>query len=456
MILLGVFLVNLYKNDDRSKIEQQVGLQLNHNEPQNEKKDILIETNEKHQDKLGKEVNTRTNSNSEEKIKGRQKKIKNDKSEYTYKTAKFNAVGNEIQSFEQFKKKYFNSLNKDVYLKYYSKLLLNSMGYYCDMEVNMVTQSFNQKYKKEQISDIDVLGCKIENDLSIELIPVECKSGEGGALDELLKLKGIMDYLGSHRGYLIKTKIANNAREMGENINISTLDITEMRNLLNNLGLLDIKNEKWIETQINNYLHEKYLFEKAAGISKAVEYLKNDYWHQKNFRNIHNIIFLASNITDSNFYLKKEGKYTLMQLSKYLSISIIRLASFVIHKNYANPLDKIREYIFGGARERREREILFDKVNQVLALPQEFEPKYIQEFSEVCLRFIYTPGYGKDVPKCFEYCIKAFILENAGYDKEKLINTYNNITLKLMKDVFVFLCKQARIGISNFSDILNL
>ena len=365
-----------------------------------------------------------------------------------------------IQTFEQFRNKRMNSLNKDLRLKYYTKLLLSSMGYYCDLEVNILTQSFNEKYKKEHISDIDVLGCRIDNDLSITLVPVECKSGEDGSIEELLKLKGVMDYLGSHKGYLIKNKIATNAREIGEKVNISTLDNFEIRQLLKNLNLLDTTNDEWVEIQLENYIREKYICENSQKFTRIMDYIKNDYWHQKNFRNIHNMIFLVSSVKNVNDYKTKEGEYALLQISKYMSLSVIQLASYAIHKNYGNPVDKIKEYIFGGAKERREREVLFDKINQVLATEareqENFEPEFVTDLIEICLRFMAAPNFAKQVPICIDNCMNAFVIESIGYNRDKLTNKYKDITLKLAKDVIIFICKQANIKPDIFEDILNL
>lgn len=366
----------------------------------------------------------------------------------------------ESMTFEEFRNINSKSLNKDLQLKYYSKLLLNSMGYYCDLEINLVEESFNNRYKKEQISDIDVLGCRFDNDLSVSMIPVECKSGERGALEELLKLKGVMDYLNTQRGYLIKNKIAVNAREMGSKIGISTLDLNEIKNLICNIGLMDKKNDTWINAQLENYMMEKYIREKSLLISKAMSYVKNIYWQEDNYRNFHNIIYLASECKKQRNCSTKEVKYVILQLSKYLSISILRMASYILHKNYSNVYDKAKEYLFGGAKEKREKEKLFDTINEILMVDgkqtENFEPIYIEEIIEITLRFIKSTNYSKKVPMCIEYIINTFVVNNIGYTKEKIYSKYNDITIKLSKDIIVFICKQANIDKVEFEEILNL
>jgi hypothetical protein len=365
-----------------------------------------------------------------------------------------------IETFEQYKSKHYHSLNKDLPLKYLTKLLFNSMGYYCELEINIFTESFNQKYKKEQISDIDVLGVRIESDLNIDCIPVECKSGKDGALDELLKLKGIIEYFNSHKGYLIKSKIANNAREMGEKINISTIDQEEIRKLLSNIGLLNISDQKWISIQLDNYLREKYICERAINFTRALEYLKNEYWTYENYRNIHNIIFLFSNQKDSLIYSTDEGRYTLIKLAINFSISLLRLSSYIIHKNFNNPINKVKEYIFGGAREKRDREVLFDKINQTLSVNgnkmQKFEPDYIDDITELCISLISSPNNAKRIPICFEYYLNAYILKNVGFCKDEISKEFTNITLKLAKDIIVFICKQSKTERKNFEDLFNI
>jgi len=98
------------------------------------------------------------------------------------------------------------STDEDLPLKLRTSQLFRQLGFLPEIAAQITARSYQEKYAREQLSDYDVLGIKFEPDLQIRRIAAECKSGDRKALEELLKLKGIVAAFGIERGYFIKRK----------------------------------------------------------------------------------------------------------------------------------------------------------------------------------------------------------------------------------------------------------
>ena len=93
----------------------------------------------------------------------------------------------------------------DVGMKLRLSRLLWKMGYFVRREVPVSTYSPGEySAKRVEITDIDVLGSRWDEDLALDRIVCECKSGtRPKPLDRCFWLRGVMHYFGARKGYLI-------------------------------------------------------------------------------------------------------------------------------------------------------------------------------------------------------------------------------------------------------------
>ena len=370
------------------------------------------------------------------------------------------SCNSESQVYDNYVQKIRANLNKDLHLKLLTRRLLESAGFFTALETNIYKPSYLKSFKHEQVSDIDVLGIRFDIDLRNTMVVVECKSGEDHSLDELLKLKGMMDYLNANYGYLVKTTISNNARELGSGLKISTFSHPEIAQLILSQENFNGGLPKWLETETDNYIHEKALLECASGLfPQTVKYLSRDLWNNPDHTNIHNICVLLSKYQGTDVLHRREVRYLFLQLVINISIFILKHCAYALAKSLSNATECLLELSFGGPKEKREREILFDKVNQLLAAegkqPSNFIPDYTNSIIDLSLMFLKTPSAAKDVPRCLDYYCKASIVSYKGLDINDINIHFSNITLKLTKDILIMATKLGGQNTSVFNDLLN-
>ena len=186
-----------------------------------------------------------------------------------------------------------NYNNKDHSLKLLCKILFSELGYVTHYEIKLRTKSYIQALKIHDISDIDVYGCNFLPDMTFQSLGSECKSGETKALDELYKFTGVLDYYHINKGYFIKTKIHQNARQVAEKMNVSCYTEAELRKLL--LGMNDDIEKQFKIEQARYTKMQNAIKAQEKNYGKLVDYLTFDYWNKEKWRNIHNIIHLLNN-----------------------------------------------------------------------------------------------------------------------------------------------------------------
>lgn len=351
------------------------------------------------------------------------------------------------------------NLNKDLNLKLLSRRFLESAGYYTMLEANIYKPSYVSAFKHEQVTDIDVLGIRFDVDLTNNVIAVECKSGEENSLDELLKLKGIVDYIDASRGYLMKTRISNNARELGYKLKISTYDQSELESLFISNLPKDKNLAEWIIEERDNYIREKSILEYAnMQLPLAVRYLNRDLWNTSDHSNVQNLCTLLGKFKGTDISFRPEMKYLFMQVIIALSIFILKLCGYALSKNLTHAKECFVEAFFGGPKEKRDKEILFDKINQIIASDgrpvSTFVPDYLDRIVDLALLLLKTPIYAKNVVRCLDFYCRTSILNLIGYALDDINQLFSPISLKLAKDIIIASCKLANQNPSIFNDLL--
>jgi hypothetical protein len=327
--------------------------------------------------------------------------------------------------------------NKDLVLKLLASRLFTNMGYTTFCETMLPAYTYGKSYRRGQVSDIDVFAIRYEPDLSFSSIAVECKSGNTDALDNLLKLDGICRFKGTSRGVLIQNKIPPNAREVADTLGVTTWDENELKKLL---ICYDIWQDNLSDNLIDEYI-KKVEHKKVANkdFPKMCKFLDEDYWVNPENRNIQSIIAI---LIQSGGKLSKENLSHLYMLDEavlLLSVSILRAGSYIIRNNLSQPVDRLKDFLFGGARERREREILFDKINQQIGGSNSFLPAYFNNLAELVVRYVSTPSAAKDVPKLWSCMIDARL--RSEKDWGAFIEKCDPMVLKLTKDLLRFISK---------------
>lgn len=345
--------------------------------------------------------------------------------------------------------------DKDYLLKLTTKLLFEELGYYPFYEVKLRNKSYMTQFKTHDISDIDVLGFNILHDLSVYKVGAECKSGENAALEELFKFSGIMKHYNLSQGYLIKSKIHQNAREISLNQNIICYSESELRQILisfdNDLEKqLDIENAKYLSMQEALDVGKKYN-------EKMHSYITLDYWNKDNWKNIHNIMHLLSHQEEKNLFDEKNIKisqfcYYIMEL---FSLALILNISKAIKMSYSDIERSIEVSLYGNAEEYNEKRKIHDAVSIATKTIEKFEPEWQVYLINIAKRFSQKPKEASQIVKLFKDISENSFYKDKIVINERMLKKYSELTIKFAQDICNLIINYTLIDKDNFIDLMN-
>lgn len=338
------------------------------------------------------------------------------------------------------------------------KSYLQALGYVCELEMEIADKNYQSQYKREQFSDFDLLGLAFEGDFNIRRVAAECKSGEQHALDEVAKLRGILELTGVERGYFIKTRIHSNARMAARSLSITCLDEAELGTVLGDWSINQAQVHK-----VQRAIYErrkKYEQSLAAELPKLIEYLKYDFWNIDNHRNVHNLLFLLKN-NSGKFRLESQThRYILHRTLHLFGITILRMCGEVFRAGITDPGRNLGVELYGGPRARRDREALQDNVNKMLVEAGkeriQLDDAWVGPLGELVARLLKNGQHARAIPRA-----TSDFLENAFYDDKivvpkDFVGNYHTITIKLVLDIIQFLAKYTGVPEKAFVELMGL
>jgi len=344
------------------------------------------------------------------------------------------------------------SIDKDLPQKYLTKVLFEKLGYVAEIAVQITSKSYKTGYARQTYSDYDVLGVRFEPDLQLLRIAAECKSGEAKAVEELLKLKGVLTAFGIQRGYLIKSKIAQNARELAGNVGITTFSAAELQQFLTTAFRIDLDETLRTEAAANislRTLDARF----GSGFEQLWKYLRFEFWNRECHRNVQALLRLSASLSKQLDKRDSAHRFGAMRVLYYLSLALLELCGKVIAMGLSDPGRTFSVQIFGGARERREREVLFDMVHQYVPSSQDavfaFEPDYMSGLSELAMRLIRSASDAAEIPRFLHGVIEEKFMgigDRAG--------GAGTVTRKLSQDIALFVMKAAALDRAIFEELL--
>jgi hypothetical protein len=346
--------------------------------------------------------------------------------------------------------------NKDLPLKFLCKLLFKEMGYNTYFEVKLRTLSYIESVKTHDISDIDVLGINFLADMSQHLIGSECKSGESSALDELYKFIGVMDYYNIQKGYLIKSKIHQNARQVSLHNNISCFTESEIRVLLHGFEIDIDKCVKIESAKYNKFSNALTSVQKEY--PKLVSYMAYDFWNKDNWRNIHNIIHLLKSNFQQKLFKEKsiDQKFFFYYVVELFALAILKNISLAISQNYSDVEHALRNYLYGGPESLDEKRKLYDLISQCTNQNESFSPPWESDFINLSSRFAAnTKSCSRIIHLLQDVRENCFYAQNIDISKQ-IIQRYSDLTRKFTQDVMHFITKNTSIEVSVFDDFMKI
>lgn len=341
------------------------------------------------------------------------------------------------------------STDKDLPLKMMVAAIFRSMGYTAFSEVDLCTYTYKGTYKRKQVTDLDVLGIRIDPDLEAFLAVCECKSGEQRAMENLLKLHGVQDFFKAHKAYFVQQKIDVNAREVGAQMGVTCLDKANITTLMKSLSIGE--SDVLLEHRIYD-ARSAMAAEHKTLFPRQLEYLRYDFWTLPDHRNIINIVRLLGQMSPDLDARKVSHIVLCHQLTTALALSILRMGSGIIRSNVDDFQDSVLTAILGGARERRDREVLHDTVAKVVPdahLP--LVPEFFEPLVELVGRYLNVVLYSHRIVACLDEMGRRVVLkDDHKQELPAVTDLFHERTIKLSRDALHFTSKVSGIPLEVF------
>lgn len=323
--------------------------------------------------------------------------------------------------------------NFDANLKFLTKILYERKGYYCEVECRLYEDSYFGKYKKEEISDVDVLGIKYESDLKRFRVGIECKSTSNNGLDELLKVRGLQELLELDYVGLVKNSLSNNVRLVATKLGVQLHSEKELVSILE--GIIPNITES-LEKESNIYIiSENIENELKSEIKGIINFINSDFWTNAEYQNINTIVRVLDTFKGKTFR-SYQIKYITLRLATLLSISLLDVASLIIKSNYSNLEHVSIDMLFGGATQRREKERAYDIISQELGKRIDPNPPYKNDYLNLISWVVKDPYHSRYLPQCLDFYLQCYL---RGDSYSLIAQTFSPITVKLSKDILKFI-----------------
>lgn len=346
--------------------------------------------------------------------------------------------------------------NKDLPLKLLLKPYLQSLGYLCEIEVDLADKNYQITYKREQLTDIDLIAYKIEGDFHFRWIAAECKSGDQHAYEELVKLKGVMAAAGYDRGYFVKTRVHENARLASNRLNIACLNEQELHDVLGSWGIN--ASDRLKEERALYQFRKKCESVVKEICPKFVDYLRFEFWNVESYRNIGNILFLLQANAEKLQPAAVAHQYFMHRVLHLFSVSLLEMCSRIYNSNISDPVRGLQVELFGGPRERRDREVLHDNINGILSQagqkPMGLDHEWMAHLAEVVVRIIKSARYGSRIPRLTSDFIERAFSRDRVKIPEKFLESHNVVTIKLAQDIVQFLSRSGQIPEKTYAEFM--
>ena len=346
------------------------------------------------------------------------------------------------------------SSDQDFEYKMKVSAIFRKMGYTVFQEVDLSTFSYQPKYQRKQVSDFDVLGILVEGDFGIFTAVAECKTIEERAMEMLLKLRGLKEFFKADKAYLVQKRIDVNAREVARDMEIWCLDENNLTSLLRGL---EIREDVEVTAEREIYLAKERISKQLKDEhQKAHEYLRYDFWTLPAYRNIINLIRHFSLLAKKVDATKSSDVVLCHLLAMNLAVAVARLTLDVMRFDNGDIETGVRNRIHGGARERRDREALFDAISKHTPdLGLSVEPAFLPALTELVARFINASAAASQVPRCLDQLTRQRIAPEYSDIAGKVAHVFGDRTLKLARDVFHFISRETQIPLELFKASLS-
>jgi len=343
-----------------------------------------------------------------------------------------------------------SSEDRDLALSLLTRRFFDSMGYYTELKVPIFVPIYGDAFQRSSASDVDIAGIRFDLDFEPSIAIGEAKSPDEKALEEILKIRSIAEYVRSNKRFLIKSRIHDNAREIGRHLEVVCLDESELVETLKRLAVND--GAPSAEEQLSYKQQKSWFIEMRTQrrTQLLANYLESEVWSRTYWENLHNLLYLLEKFLKSvKMNTATFRNFVVFRTASALSISILYLCRQIMISGLSNLGRGVELYVFGGPAAKRERERLRDEVQRASPTLEGFdipvEPSFLNDLKEVVAYLMLSPRKAILVPQVFGEAVEIISTTDGKFDSTKWSKKHDPIAMKLAKDTLEFVCKACNI-----------
>lgn len=368
--------------------------------------------------------------------------------------------------------------NADLDLKMRMQRLLWLLGYYTRIGVKLASYP-PPKGKKEsvqsalELTDVDVLGIKVDADLSSIRTLVDCTTKKSGSpIGRAFWLRGLMHFFHATRGYAVLARtIPPHERTIAAELGVTLMDEQDVHMMEERHSMSEHTVPPHIGSREAHLYFESNLSTLAGSLMPVVEFRQRQFWLQKPGRALLNTIFLPQRLNEELNPSQKFHRALVVDVFTLFCLSAITMCEHLLATAPRDLRAGVRMYLFGGAMGIQTRESLLSDMRELLErLPGQkpmfireeltsrlqLDPPFLNELLERTVRLLNKPSKAKDILRYLQVALMEQVLYGGPSVQEVFGEEYSEVTLKFVKDLARFYEEAADLDPDIFKEIKDL
>ncbi|HUZ93532.1 MAG TPA: hypothetical protein VMU57_01315 [Edaphobacter sp.] len=335
------------------------------------------------------------------------------------------------------------------------RAILWAQGYSTRFNV-LLSYEITQRGKSEPINlgltDLDVLGVRLDPGFRLHLAIADCKTVSGRVPERMFWLAGVAKFFGSDTNYLVRSQpFPEHVPSLARSLDISLVGPKELPILLNTYPQ---SMPEELYARFHDFsLHEKVtrrLSPLPAELRDVERYRNSQFWMDPSHLALSRVILSLSRLARSGSGIDATIQCFFSDMVWLFTVSLWRACAALVATGLADLEQSLYLYLNGYEagttsleRWRRAFEALGKKAGVDTPLPT--HPPYFSELLELIVRCIRRPGATAKMARRAEWLLSAQLV--GGLGSPPWLNSDDDVLAeKLLDDVARFLVRHGRLS----------
>lgn len=236
--------------------------------------------------------------------------------------------------------------------------------------------------KQYELTDVDVYGIRATSDFSMDRLLGDCTTSKVSPISRTFWLKGVMDFLGAQRGYLLvkpRKPIVEDHKLSAYSMGITLMSEQEFmlfqskllpRNFPQKMRLFEQESWRYYEENVS----------KIKFLERLNEYRKYRFWIDPPSRALRHSLMETRRLREEIDPRQKPQKALVLDMTTLFSVALLDMLCTLFHlylipEHKADIDDYLKTYVYGGRE-------YYDHLNRLARLIQEYRQQQVPMFAD--------------------------------------------------------------------------